>query len=646
MIRITRLIPTSLFKKKGSSAEIAVTETNGKKDDLVSKNKGKKKLRKQLLIGGAAALVLAIAGFMILKPGGDAQQIARTDVATIAQKDLIKSVNINGNVASATHASVNSTSTAQVKEIYVKVGDQVHAGQPLAKLDETTVANQIKAQETSLQTTQATSGQQIASARQAYAHSAEQLNKGLNSAVNSAQTAQTTASENYNKAVAAYERLRDSRLRGLNETQLAQEAALNGARNNLQNAEMAYAQAVQGKSDASYSAYDDNYSTISESVKINELEKQRKLTSDPIKQAEIDQQIETLRATVRGKEQSQAERRRQYKQAENQVETARKGVASAKEALNLAERQFQASLAGLDNQVADAQTAVNTAFNAHKDATVGLSAAQLAARQHLQTQATAVSSAQAAAAASTAGIEVQLAQLRGDLAKTTITSPVTGTVTAVNVEVGATPAGPLFVVEDLNRLIVKVNLKEQDVTKITVGIPVTFKTGITDDEEFKGTVALVSPAAVKAQQSSAAAAGGAGAGAAPATSAEVIFPTEINMAVIDPRFRAGASVRAKLITQREDKALTAPREAVITEGDKSYVLVLQPADGDKVRVERLEVTTGLSNDMDIVIKSEKLKEGTQVISYPDKYMEYEGKTVPIVDGPSAKEAPAGGALGL
>ena len=87
----------------------------------------------------------------------------------------------------------------------------------------------------------------------------------------------------------------------------------------------------------------------------------------------------------------------------------------------------------------------------------------------------------------------QLEQLQKQLADCTLSAPIGGVVTAVNVSVGDknTAGTTMITIEDTSSLKVIVNVEEADILKIQEGMPATVSTDATGDEEIKGTVTRV-----------------------------------------------------------------------------------------------------------------------------------------------------------
>jgi len=81
-----------------------------------------------------------------------------------------------------------------------------------------------------------------------------------------------------------------------------------------------------------------------------------------------------------------------------------------------------------------------------------------------------------------------------------VAAPFSGVVTNVAAEQGKAANGALLAVGDDSKLLVRADVKEVDVSKITPGLPVTFTTVGTGAKEFHGRVTSVSSVSGSPQQ--------------------------------------------------------------------------------------------------------------------------------------------------
>ena len=270
-----------------------------------------------------------------------------------------------------------------------------------------------------------------------------------------------------------------------------------------------------------------------------------------------------------------------------------------------------------------------------------LSLAKLAADQQPSTYNQGVQQAIRAAEAGQLVSEQANSQLRYDISSSEIRAPFSGVVTNVAAEQGKAANGALLAVGDDSKLLVRADVKEVDVSKITPGLPVTFTTVGTGAKEFHGRVTSVSSVSGSSQEpsggaqggggaSAAAGAGGAGGGGASGSGTQkVTFPIEIEVTGERQGLLIGGTAKAQVITEKKANVLTVPRDAVFTnDKGEQCVLVVAEDSGLKVVAER-KVKVGSANDVDTIISGGDLKSGDTVLSNPDSYRSLVGQQVKL-----------------
>jgi HlyD family secretion protein len=151
-----------------------------------------------------------------------------------------------------------------------------------------------------------------------------------------------------------------------------------------------------------------------------------------------------------------------------------------------------------------------------------------------------------------------------ELAKTTIFSPVDGTVTKLNSELGERVLGTvqnagteIMIISDLNQIEARVNVGEMDVVSIAPGQNTRLEVDAFKDRKFTGVVSAVANSAV-----------GSGSKTAATSSSQSQQATqfEVRIRVNDKEsaFRPGMSVTAEIETQYRTNALTVPLASVTT----------------------------------------------------------------------------------
>jgi len=222
----------------------------------------------------------------------------------------------------------------------------------------------------------------------------------------------------------------------------------------------------------------------------------------------------------------------------------------------------------------------------------------------------------------------ELARLQ--LSYTEIRSPIAGTVTqrldVVKVGNTVTPVGgviesadsSLFVVEDLDSLILRVNVPERELAKLSVGQPAELSFDAVPGRNFAGRIALISPYI---------------------DAGTATFPVRIRVTDTGGLLRPGMFARVAIVYERKPDALQIPRTALLDGDGPPKVFVVQ----DGKAAER-SVQLGLSNGAMIEVVS-GLKDGEQVVVVGQGAVK-PGAAVRIVNTPArpaARQEPAAAA---
>jgi membrane fusion protein (multidrug efflux system) len=203
-----------------------------------------------------------------------------------------------------------------------------------------------------------------------------------------------------------------------------------------------------------------------------------------------------------------------------------------------------------------------------------------------------------------------------------IRPPIAGTVTqrldVVKVGNTVTPVGgvieaaesSLFVVEDLDSLMLRVNVPERELAKLSVGQPAELSFDAVPGRSFKGQIALISPAID------------------PGTAT---FAVRIHVTDNDGLLRPGMFARVAIVYERKPDALQIPRTALLDGDGPPKVFVVK----DGKAAERA-VKLGLSNGAWIEV-TEGLKDGEQVVVVGQGAVK-PGAAVRIVNAPARPAA--------
>jgi RND family efflux transporter MFP subunit len=202
-------------------------------------------------------------------------------------------------------------------------------------------------------------------------------------------------------------------------------------------------------------------------------------------------------------------------------------------------------------------------------------------------------------------IEIQKQELekkKEDLEKVFIKSPIDGTVTRVNVNLGRyakdTENKAMFEIENLNKLQMRVSVSEYDIGKIRIGQDVEIFSDVMGSEKAKGTVSRISPTAEQKDNNA----------------MERVIPVIIDIIEMPESLMAGVISTAKIKVDKAENVFAVPSGAIMTdENNQNIVFQLQ----DDNSIKSIIVETGLETDLETVIKGSELSENMKMIINPD-----------------------------
>ncbi|MDA0710179.1 MAG: efflux RND transporter periplasmic adaptor subunit, partial [bacterium] len=237
--------------------------------------------------------------------------------------------------------------------------------------------------------------------------------------------------------------------------------------------------------------------------------------------------------------------------------------------------------------------------------------------------------------------KAQLEQVELSLSYTTITSPISGTMTLRSIEVGNMVTNNQVVasVAKFDPLVARIQVTEKDFGKIVIGQAARITVEAFPNRPFPGSVKMVSP---------------------------VVDPESgtVKVTVEVPRpkdglLRPGMFASVYLITETRSKTLVIPKKALVLEGSGNQVFVFANApESGAGKAERRTVQLGFSDSDRLEVLS-GLSEGEQIITVgqeglrPGANVRLVGATAPVVAGakpdpvkqPGAGERPPAGAQG-
>lgn len=212
--------------------------------------------------------------------------------------------------------------------------------------------------------------------------------------------------------------------------------------------------------------------------------------------------------------------------------------------------------------------------------------------------------------------EFELEKKKKELEDTQVTSPIDGTVVRVNSRVGrfadtVDDDKPLFVIDNLEKLEMKINVSEYSIGKVKLGQTAEISADILDGEAEEGVITAISPTGEEK-----------GGG-----STERVIPTTIEIRNPDTKLIAGITARARIVLNEARDVWTVPMGAVLEKEDGFCLAVVE-----NQAVKLIPVEIGVESDVAVEIRGEGLSEELSYIQTPDLSME-EGTPVRVLPTP-------------
>lgn len=175
---------------------------------------------------------------------------------------------------------------------------------------------------------------------------------------------------------------------------------------------------------------------------------------------------------------------------------------------------------------------------------------------------------------------------------TLIRSTITGVILDIPVKVGNSvilsntfnDGTTIASVANMNDLIFRGNIDETEVGQIVQGMPMKITIGALQNLKFNASLEYISPKAVESNG---------------ANQFEIKAAVKVSG---KSNIRSGYSANAEIVLASVTKALTIPESAIEFSGADTYVYIVKGS-GDKKTYQRRKVTTGLSDGVNIEIKS-------------------------------------------
>ena len=194
---------------------------------------------------------------------------------------------------------------------------------------------------------------------------------------------------------------------------------------------------------------------------------------------------------------------------------------------------------------------------------------------------------------------------------TLIRSTISGVILDIPVKVGNSvilantfnDGTTIATVANMNDLIFRGNIDETEVGQLVSGMPMKITIGALQDLQFDAALEYISPKAVESNGAN-----------------QFEIKAAVKLAE-GGKIRSGYSANAEIVLSSAEKALSIPESAIEFSGDSTFVYIIK-GEGKEKTYERTQVTTGLSDGVNIEIKKgltlkDKVR-GPEVISDDNK----------------------------
>lgn len=541
-----------------------------------------------------AVIVMGI--YFRLKRAGQemAEALSQMAIETgeVSYRDITSTVNATGYVRSDDSRSLTTTlMNLEVTSVNVEVGDRVTAGQALVSFDTEEIEENLADARESLNVSQAQSGLSVQGAQRSLNDAVGSRDYQITGALKDLDYSKITWEEavaDYNDTVKELEdkkKEEEDRKRERDE----KEDDMNRAKDRMERKAKEYAEASGAQQDILGNVLGGISSGEGISLSGNMVDAglDAKNAADAANAA-----YQAAQAEYQAAQAEYSSALADYEKVKAEREALESGVDAKKTAMDANYRTYDRAADTYNNTVRMQDSAVAGSQDS-------LTNSRLSASISSQAQ------------------ENQVETYEKQLEKGVLTSPINGTVTAVNVKEGDTYGGGVIVtIQDCEDFIVEAEIDEYDISDIKEGMKVLFKTDATREEQLEGEVIFVSPVPTSAASASAV---GSGSATSLATGGgKATYQIKVAIHTETDRLRLGMTAKMNIVLNEVEHVLTVPYDAVQTdENGDTVVYVLEQttdADGNAAQEQRpVPVTVGTEGDYYVEVTGDGLTEGMKVV---------------------------------
>ena len=496
---------------------------------------------KKLIITVATIIVLVVAaGWVVLSRGKDGQDPALAPrIELVKRGNFQMTIRATGNSEPLLDVEVKSNVEGEVVELLVNDGDPVQAGDILVRLDPKIYKEEQRQAEADVKAAEA----QVMQSQLNIELKKERLDsdrKQRESAVRSAQAnLETTKAESLTRISSA-------------ETDIqATKNLLDQDNISLEQANISLEQAKLSLSEYETSL---NSSKVSLDSSVSELNRNRDLYEQELVSKQVLEDAETRHANVNT----------QHENAKKRVESQKKTIVSQERTIEARKTGIKTREAQLLLQESNLEYLKKTRKKTEEESQIRLDNAETRLQELLLTidnEKRLTEQSKVSADANLLRRESSLKNRDERLQWTTITAPMSGTVTQLAIEQGEivtsgrsafSQSPPIMTIADLTKMVVKTFINEVDMERLELGQDAVIKIDAFQTQKYDGKVYEISPSGQQQDN---------------------IISFEVMIEVLDSsgKIRPGMSADVDIITYEEKNVLLLPLDAVISRTSASAV---------------------------------------------------------------------------
>lgn len=582
------------------------------------KNVFRKKHKKAWIV--LAVVLVAVVGFSVIRNNMSKKQrqmmeaMHQTETASIEKRTLMSSISATGSIVSSESKDISvSLSNIEVETVNYKVGDMINEGDILCTFDSEDIEKNLSQAKASLNVTTTKSQLDVASSERSLNEAVESSNieqsridadtaSALNdynesvedtadakSAYENAQKTTSSYKDQLNTATSEKNTLEKNRENSVKTKQESYKTEFENARETVK-----IAIDDQTNNGISFLVDKDTFGSYqidgSESLEISDIYDAASSTGDT---TSVDNALESMKLA-----------RDNYNKVPNQIDQT---ISEKTNQIAILQEQYNTALKteeSLKSAYEQASLAEDNKYDAYVKSARSKEDTERNNASTIANKTDSLTTSKLNASTSGNSDKNQVESYNEQLKDCTVKSPISGVITALNIEQGDTYTGNVIAtIEDISSYKITTEIDEYDIVDVKPGQKVVIKTNGTGDLKLDGTVESVAPRATTTS-------GG--------NSSEVTYTVTITVDTPCEDLKLDMTAKLSIILESKDNVLTVPYNAVMEDQDGNYYIeILEdagniPAEGN-MPAKRISITKGIESDYYIEVISSEVKEGMQVI---------------------------------